>query len=177
MRPVLACLFLCIPTSLAVAQDNDTPAEWKEFSPRGGGFALKMPGKPVPVAMPDLNILGKKVKNPAWGYRPEGIFELYAIAYHDIPFGLADNDSTTFLKGVQELELTGAEDGELVSSKAIKLGDHPGREFTIKSKPFWIRLRAYLVDSRCYKVMVLGGSSFVKGKEATRYLDSFELVD
>lgn len=176
MRPLVACLFLLLPTGFVCAQD-DEPAEWKEFNPRGGGFSIKMPGKPMPVAMPDLNILGKKVKNPYWAYKHEEHFELYAIGYHDIPFGLADSDTTAFLKAVQEHELEGAEDGELVSSKAIKIAGHPGREFTIKFKPFWMRLRTYLVDSRCYKVAVLGGSTFVRGKDATRYLDSFELID
>lgn len=177
MRTVAACLFLLVPTGFAAAQDDDSPPEWKEFTPRGGGFSLKMPGKPVSFPTPDLNILGKKVKNPSWGYKPEDRFELYAVAFHDIPFGVADNDPTTFLKLVQENELTSLDDGELVSSKTIKLGDHPGREFSMKSKPFCCRMRVYLVDSRCYKLMALGSSTFVRGKDATRYLDSFELVD
>lgn len=62
--------------------------------------------------------------------------------------------------------------------KDIKLGSHPGLEVTGTMGPKQpMRALVYLVGKRAYFVIVAGPGNAASSADATRYLDSFRLVE
>ena len=72
-------------------------------------------------------------------------------------------------------------DGKLVGDeKTIQFGADkwPGREFTVdkdKGKQR-IKFRVVIRNNRVYQVVAIGTAEFANGKDATAFLESFELT-
>src|SRR5262249_5697914 len=70
-------------------------------------------------------------------------------------------------------------EGKLTSEKAIKLGEHTGREIRIDvaGGKRLFRARVYLGEQRLYQVVVFGMPEAATSKEADKFLDSFKLAE
>ena len=81
---------------------------------------------------------------------------------------LTDDATRDGLKGM---------DGKLVSEKDLEFGTAklPGREVVVDRGKYQIRCRFLIRESRLYQLAVLGSGEFVTGKDATAFLDSFEI--
>ena len=103
---------------------------------------------------------------------------VYLVSYTDFPPGtIKPEDHPRMFDGVRDELKKG---GKLVSEKDLTVGPEklPGREILIeKEKPKQlVRFRVIIRDHRFFQVAVVGGDEFVKGKEATAFLDSFEVT-
>src|SRR5262245_22674769 len=69
--------------------------------------------------------------------------------------------------------------GKLLSTKEITLGKdkHPGRELLLEKDMNKIKTRIILAHNRIYTVIVGGKGDFATGKDADKFLDSFELTE
>jgi hypothetical protein len=68
-------------------------------------------------------------------------------------------------------------DGKVVSEKEITFGEKklPGREVVLDRGKQQIRCRFLVREPRLYQLGVMGPGEFVTGKQATAFLDSFEV--
>jgi hypothetical protein len=167
MGPV--CWSLTLPLLLGATQDD-----WKVFTPKDGGFTVKMPSTPTETKKKvtgqlDAIIAVAEGRNDSY----------FVVSYCDIP-------AADLKKGTEQKRLDqackGAKDSsggdKLRSEKPITIDGHPGREIFIeKNGEVIARMRIYLVSNRLYQVMVLGNGRVFSAKDndVGSFLDSFRL--
>ena len=107
----------------------------------------------------------------------EGKEKLYMVMYGDLPETVKNVPPKTFFDAAEKGGVERSK-GKLVSSKDIEFGKNklPGREFVVEKDGNKIRSRTVLVDTRLYTVIVGGAKDFATTKEATSFLDSFEIT-
>jgi hypothetical protein len=143
--------------------------EAREYTSAEGGFSVRLPGTPRTVSDPE---------------QPEGLHQVrlavrsgtYTVAWQDLGADAAkDSDERLDRACNGALRALGARQ---VSRKAIRLGEHPGREVlaTLGEDERRVRARLYLVEGRLYLVLVTGARGFVDSGEADRFLESFRLA-
>lgn len=161
---LVACL--CFPV---VAGDHDDV-----FAPSGGGFTVQFPGKPKESPQTAKSPLGELKVYIATFAMTDGT--IFLVSYTDYPVSAVKPESVpALLDGVREGLRA---DGELLSETDIVIGTDklPGREVTVKKlRTQHMRVRVVIKGARLYQVSVLGSAEFVRGKKATRFLESFSL--
>ena len=100
----------------------------------------------------------------------------YMVSYTDFPEGAAKPEASGKLfDGVRDgLK----KDGRLIEETDVGVGTdkHPGRDIEIEKDKKRMKFRVVLRDGRLYQVAVIGTQSFVKGRDAKAFLESFELT-
>jgi len=157
---------------LAIPALAQPPGE--AFAPKDGRFSVKFPGKPKDTTQTAKTALGELKVFTATYATADG--NVYMVSYNDFPEGAAKPDARdTLYDGVRDgLKRDG---WKFNSEKAIELGPDklPGREIDLEKDKKRSRLRVVLRDGRLYQAAVIGTSAFAAGKDATAFLDSFEL--
>jgi len=167
---MLTRLLLCVSLPLFLGADAE---DWKPFTSKEGGFTILFPGIPTESK--------QETKTPAGTIT--------------VTFFVAEQDSATYIGGfsvfpretmkarTEEKRLDNARDGavaaargKLEAERKFHLKKHPARELLIKGEKGFIRSRIYAVENRLYQTMVMGTKEQMKGKEVTRFLDSFQLA-
>jgi hypothetical protein len=148
-------------------------ADFKEFSSKDGKFKAQFPGEPMTKT---IDAAGVKAKTFTVEEKNGG----YVVSYADLPIP-ADEGADLI-----EKRLDGSRDGmvknirgTLTGEKKIKLADkYPGREITadLPGKKGVIRARIYIVGKRLYQVLVIGTEDTAKSADATKFLESFQLI-
>src|SRR5262249_44070682 len=131
------------------------------------------PGEPKESTQKTKTPLGElKVFSATWANADSNAF---LVSYTDFPAGTAKPaDRDTLYDGARDAL---AKDGKVLSEKKVEVGADklPGREVEIEKGKQRMRFRFVLRDDRLYQVAVVGTPSFVEGKDATAFLESFEL--
>jgi hypothetical protein len=144
------------------------------YAPKDGRFSAKFPGKPKETTQTAKSPLGDlKVFTATYATADGNIF---MVSYNDFPEGAAKPDARdTLYDGVRD-GLKG-KDGRFIAEKAIEVGPDklPGREIELEKDKKRLRFRVVLRDGRLYQAAAVGTSAFAAGKDATGFLDSFEL--
>lgn len=162
---VLVGLALVVP---AVAQPGG-----ETFQPRGGKFAIKLPGKPKENTITTKSAVGDLKVYTATYATADG--NVYMISYTDFPeAAIKPENHDTLLDGVRE-GIKG-KDGKVVSDKEVTIGTEKGREIVVDKGKVQSRFRVVIREHRLYQLALLGTGEFVTGKDATAFLDSFEFV-
>jgi hypothetical protein len=170
------CLGMTLPLLLGAVQD-DLPTGWKVHESKEGRFKVALPGTPmqkkqqVKTATGSLDVMmliGQGRGDTA-----------FVVSYCDYP-------EADLKKGTVEKRLDHARDGAVSSArgklrsgseKSIDIDGHPGRDFVIeKDGEIVARMQVFLVQTRLYQVMILGGSTVSASKEGTQFLESFRLI-
>ena len=170
MRSTSAALLVLVTLAAAHAQPAGV-----EISPSGGRFKVRFPGKPEEKSQKARTPLGELTVYTATFATPEG--GVYLVSHIDYPPNVTKpEDRDTLLAGARD-GLVG-KDGKLVSEAALVLGPDrvPGREVVIDKGRVQLRYRLFLKDSRLFQTGAVGTGGFVTGKDASDFLDSFELV-
>jgi hypothetical protein len=164
--------FVCLTLfGFGAAQGGD----WKTFSPKEGGFTVLMPAIPVEdkqdVMTPSGNVTVTlhfhEVKNE--GSLVVSVSDLPAAAFK------AGTDESR-LDNAREHAIQGAK-GRLKSEKRITSAGFPGRDLMIESDAKGgaaVRTRIFAVKQ--HQVIAVGSKTFVSGKDADRFLNSFKLM-
>jgi hypothetical protein len=162
-------LLIALATSATAAQRGET------YAPRDGRFTIRFPGKPKESEQTAKS--GNAELRVVTGTYANSDGNAFMASYTDLPAGAAGSDNSARLfDGVRE-GLKG-KDGKLLDEKEVKVGPDklPGRDIQIEKDKKHMRFRVVLRDGRLYQVAVIGTPSFVKGKDATAFIDSFELT-
>lgn len=164
---------------VALLADRPAPAQQppgEVFRSKEGQFSVRFPGKPKENTQTAKGPAGDLTVYTATFATTEG--NVYLVSYTDFPQGtVRPEDHQRMFDGVRD----GLKrDGKVLSEVALSVGPEklPGREIVIeKEKPKQlVRVRVMIRDHRFYQVAVVGSDAFVKGKEATAFLDSFEVT-
>jgi uncharacterized protein (TIGR03000 family) len=140
----------------------------EKFTPSEGGFSIRMPGSPRRKSTTAQTEVGEVAVTMYLLDRGE---IAYSIDYADLPGGAVPQVNFTINRIVAVYR------GNQLTTKDVKLGGHAGKEavFDVPEKDISIRLRAYAVGGRLYRVMVAGPRQFVRSTKADGFFDSFEV--
>jgi hypothetical protein len=147
------------------------------YTPTGGKFAIRFHGAPKELTQTEKSKIGD-LKVFTATYATSG-GDVYMVSYTDFPEGAAKPENRgTLFDGIRD-GLKG-KDGKVISDKDVEVGPDkaPGRDIEIETEKGKKRMkfRVVLRDSRLYQVAVIGTPRFVADKDATAFLESFELT-
>ncbi len=165
-------LFVGVIVSLAGVTQG---GEWKSFSPKDGSFSVLMPGLPMEDKQDVKTVSGDVVVT---------MYLLEVKNEGSLIVSSSEFPEAALQAGTDEKRLDGARDGAVMSAKGklrsekkIMLDGRPGRELTIDSeKSGTVRTRIFAADKRLYQTLIAGSKTFVSGKEAEMFLDSFKVL-
>jgi len=150
--------------------------EWKLFTPKDGGYSVSLPGEPT-EAKQDVKTATGNIE--VTFYALEAKDGAYVVSHSAFP-------ESALKGGTDDKRLDNARDGAVASAKGrmksekkLTLDGFPGREVVIETDAKGmkaVRTRIYAVNKRLFQTLVVGPKSFVQGKDATMFLDSFKLV-
>ena len=163
---------------LFVLQPADQlPAGWQDFSPKDGGFRVKMPGIPEERTR-KIEAGQDTVEMTLWGFERDGV--TFIVSRTELqPEAIAGGPKKTLDeardKGVRNSR------GKLVEEKEIELAGHPGREIVLDLPDSRVRgggiyrSRIYLVGRIHYQVVTLSPKARERPEEMKAFLESFQL--
>jgi len=146
------------------------PPEMHAIESIAGRFLAKYPVKPKKFT----HAIGE---NSFTGYVSESPEGTCSIGYVDlkIPGGESDAKIKERIDAARTAALADAS-ATMTSEKEASVGSgRPGREFAATAGDKHLRARVFIVGARLYQLTVLGTESFAISKDATLFLDSFQL--
>jgi hypothetical protein len=148
------------------------PAAGDDYSPRGGKFSVRFPGAPKESTRKARSAVGELKVFAATFAADEN--RVYVVSYTDFPAGTATPETRRAL-------LDGARDGlkgkeGVVRSETDVEAKYPGRDVELEKGEQRVRARLVLRGDRLYQVAVVGTPAFTSGKEASAFLESFDLT-
>jgi hypothetical protein len=146
-----------------------------DVSPKGGRFKVRFPGRPKEATQKTKTPIGELAVYTATFATAEG--NVFLVSHTDYPADAAKADHhPTLIAGARD-GLAG-KDGKVVSEAPIVHGPDKvgGREFVIDKGKTQLRFRVFVKDNRLFQAGTVGTGAFVTGKDATDFLDSFELA-
>lgn len=157
-----------LPEGSSAALPAAPPAQFIEST--NGRFQAKYPEKPAKF--------NRKIgENEMTGYSSESPDSVCSIGYADLQIagGESAEKVRERLDAARSAALADA-GGTMTSEKEAKVGSGaPGLEFTGTAGDKRIRGRVFLVGARLYQITVVGTEAFTDSKDATAFLDSFQL--
>jgi hypothetical protein len=165
------------PTPMRVGRGGGVgPGEdssgWSVFSPKSSGCSVMLPGKPKQEPSGDTEY----GRVPSTRYSLTSGKFLYALTYMDYPHSQESLEARVkYLEMVSETGITKF-GGKLVSSKAVSLGEYPGREVTATVEGHFYTGRTYIANQKLYtlQVFVIGGER--GSANAAKFFDSFKML-
>jgi hypothetical protein len=170
MRSGLVVLVvLVLWTPLAAQRRGD------KYEPGAGRYSVRFPGPPEEKNQLAKSQLGDLTVHTATYALSEG--NAYMVSYTDFPEGAARPEDTGKIFDAIRDSLLG-KDGKRIDETEVKIGadKHPGRDIEIEKDRKRMKFRVVLREGRLYQAAVIGTASFVKGRDAKAFLDSFELT-
>lgn len=164
-----------IPALLVLAAAPAVGQRGEKYESSAGRFSVRFPGPPKETNQLAKSQLGDLTAHTAAYALSDG--NAFMVSYMDFPEDAAKpEDSGKLFDGIRK-GLQG-DDGKLIDQIEVKVGaaKHPGRDIEIEKDRKRMKFRVVLRDGRIYQVAVIGTPSFVKGKDAKAFLDSFELT-
>jgi hypothetical protein len=144
-------------------------------SPKDGRYQVKFPGRPKDTKQTVRSELGDLRLVTATYANADG--HTWFVTYTDYPAAaIAPGKVRQSLLDALRDGLKGM-NGKVVSEKEIESppAKVPGREVVLDRGKETVRARLLVKDNRLYQVAVLGLGEFATGKDATAFLDSFEV--
>lgn len=165
----LCCLAVLAVCSPAPAQQPGTVV-----TPKNGKFSVRFPGKPTETTKSTKTDLGTlKVYIGTYSQADGATF---AASFVELPADAAKPEArdTLFDGAIKGLR----KDGNEVSRKEIEIGKdkEKGREVFIERGKQQMRYWVVVRESRLIQIGAIGTGDFIKGKEATAFLESLEFA-
>jgi hypothetical protein len=167
-----AWLVLLAACAVAYGQSNQGAGTWETFISEPGSFSVLMPGKP--------EVNESKQDSPNGPYT---VHLFTARADRRIYLvGWVDYDPSFRFDTQKELEanrdkFVSAVKAQLTgTTKPIKLGPHPGIEFTAETEQVLFRSRVYVVGRRPYQLIAVRGKGTPEPPEEAKFFSSFAVT-
>jgi hypothetical protein len=168
---------LSLLASVLIASLGGQPVIQKsgeDYSPKGGNFTIRFPGKPKESTQKSKTTIGE-VEVFAATY-VSGDDNVFMVSYSDLPEKATRKENLDSLfEGVRE----GAKgDGKVRICDPKEFGPMklPGRELKLEKGKQWVRMFVVLRDNRLYQIVAIGSQSFADSKEASAFLESFQVT-
>jgi hypothetical protein len=175
MTTRIAVLTLIVAALLAGCGGS---AQWAEFKPDGGGFAVQMPGTPKeestdPVPTPAGDITMHL-------FTLEGGPIEYAVGYFDLPAELVGLAGEDILLSAGMEGFFGALGGSVTSESSITLAGFPGVEatgpYSSGGQSGAMKGRTYMVDARIFAAFAAQPNGDGNSPDIDKFLNSFRLT-
>jgi hypothetical protein len=156
---------------VGLLQAHATAAE--KFTPRGGKYTVRFPGKPKELSQWTKSVVGNLKVHTATYANADG--SVCMVSYTEFPAeAIKPEYHDTLFAGIKE-GLVG-QDGKVVWEKDIEVRgrEYAGKEVLIDKGQQHIRYRVVVKNTRLFQVAALGSREFVTEKPTTDFLDSFE---
>ena len=150
--------------------------EWAPFDSEDGGFAVLAAGAPAHRVRGE-DVQGRAVDSHFYAFSRGGVE--YAVTYMDLPMDdPLDADPGNLLSQACEA-LVARSQGDLVDSRAVALGTHPGRSCQIRAGDGSVlRARVILAGRRLYSVLAaMPEDSGALEQEVEAFVASFRLTE
>jgi hypothetical protein len=171
MRPVAAVALVAF---IAIA--GGAPAKGNDpYSSPEGKFKVRFPGTPKVATKTTKTDLGELAVTVATFATSDG--HVYMVSYTDFPAAPKPENRAMLFAGVRDgIKSDGKQVG---ADKVLEFGPDklPEREFVVDKGKQRIRVRAVLRDARMYQIAAIGSVDFAGGKDASLFLESFELTN
>lgn len=146
------------------------------YSSEEGRYSVRFPGPPKVTEQTAKTALGELKVTVAVFANSDG--STFLVSFTDFPESAArPANQATLLDGIRDGVKGGG--GKLIAEeKKRTFGPNklPFREFIVeRDRKQRVKCRVILRDNRVYQLAVIGPSDFVSGRDATAFLDSFEL--
>ena len=182
MKIKLVSLGLLVLTLLAAFSSTVAKADsWQEYRAADNSFAVDVPA-PFSVSAIQVVLPMGPVTAPLFSQREGG--NAYFVSYVDLPGNyLATTSQARVLEsGIASVLIS--QSAMLESQSDLQVPGIPGKEFTgtlhgsnTNGQDAVMHARVYLVNGRLYQVYVTGVASDGNSASATRYLDSFHILN
>jgi len=170
-------LALCL--ALALVLGSCSEGGWREFSSEDGGFSILLPVQPeaqtetvaTGAGEIDLNLFIAETEEKT----------AYFVSYADYPrSAVSEADPYAILAGARDATLK-AQNGRPRSDYRLRLGGHPGIEFTadveVGGREAVLWARNYLVGSRLYQTFAMAYRGREPYEEMERFFHSFRVME
>ena len=160
--------------------DKLTKREWVTHKSASGGFEVLMPGTPKSSTEETPTAVGS-IKLHMYIYEKSNDAAFTAM-YSDYPKRLVQmSNPNKILEGAQQGGVSNIK-GTLKSEKKIKIGKHPGREFSaLAPTPIGTQMeytsRVYLVENRLYQIAIAASIGKVSDADKKKFFASFKLTE
>jgi hypothetical protein len=145
----------------------------EEYSPKGGNFTVRFPGKPKESTQKTKSSIGEVEVFAATFASSDG--NVFMVSYSDLPEKATKKENLDSLfEGVRE----GAKgEGTVRVCDKLEFGPMklPGRELKLVKDKQWVRMFVIVRDNRLFQIAAVGSQTFAEGKEANRFLESFQV--
>lgn len=174
MRYLIAMGLTLSLTGVLAAED------WKAFESKEGKFKTTFPAEPKSQSVPLDTALGK-VTYYAFVAETGGGNLAWGVSYNDYPDAIKQSDPNTVLQGAMQGAAGQFTGGKITKQGKIKIGNHPGLEFTVTGKAGELDInyhsRIYMVGVRLYQVQVVQvGKEPLPPEDITKFMKAFELT-
>jgi hypothetical protein len=146
---------------------------WIAFSPKDGRFSVMLPGKPVEKSLP-VDTAAGPITVPMYRLA-SGEFG-YMITYRDYPNTPEEVQARDKLLQIAAEKAVTVAGGKIFSSKAISLGDYPGREVKANIPGSILQTMSYFAKPRLYILMVFMPPDKTGSEKVTKFFQSFEVL-
>lgn len=151
--------------------------KFEKFTSKPGGFSILMPGTPKEQTTKIKSALGD-LDNKQFSVVTDGkiFWNVLVIEY---PAGSTADRQEALLDGAVNATVKGLMGKKISETKnALEGTIFPGRQVQIEAEKIGIfRANIYLVGDRLYQIVVQGPKEVVTSPDATKYLESFKLVN
>lgn len=154
------------------AKPSGAESEWIVFSPKDGGYSIKLPGKPTARPLP---VDTEEVRTVSTLYELTREEFKYVVGYMNYPLSVEAANRDKFLSRAAESAITSA-GGTVTGNTAISLDGSPGREVTGEVKGFSYRCRVYLVGERLYLLIIWLPPNKTDSENAAKFFESFKII-
>ncbi len=169
MRTAVAVVALVALAGSAVAQPKG------EYVSDAGAYKVRFPDKPKVSTPTTKTAVGELKVTIATYANADG--SIYLVSHSDYPATATKPENhATLLAGVRD-GMKGSD--ALVGTElefAFGTDKFPAREFVLDKNKQRIKVRLILSGGRLYQLAAIGTETFVKSKDVTVFLDSFEIT-
>jgi hypothetical protein len=148
-------------------------SRWDEIVPKGGGFAIRMPGIPAQETNPETKAKQLEIRT---GDRR------YFVSYRDLTPAERKGDPAATLEKLRDAFIATMSNTQLRESAKAPLGSAPGLVWTFEAQaangpPLRIRGRMVLAKERLYVLIYVDRKFAFDDTAADQWLESFRLTD
>ena len=177
----------CLPFSLLcllfVFVTGASAQDWTKLAPAGEGFSVQMPGKPQGQST-RVQISGDEYLSRMYtseGLSPRG---LYIAVMQEFPPVVAnlqssqrlDNFIDGFRKGFVKALTSNCPDVDVKLERELIVREHPARQYSFVCGGFPGTIRVIDNTQRMYVLLVMSTEQPEHSDQATKFLQSFELL-
>lgn len=175
MKTFLAAVLVAVAFAPAFGQQGaaaSASAQWDKFAPPEKHFSVILPGTPQEESNTTTDPKAGPYTTHLYMARDGGSIYIVGWVDYDPKFNFhvqseLEANRDNLAKGVK---------AKVLNTTPIKLGTHPGIEFTAENERAFFRSRVYIVGKRPYQLIAVSPKGSDESPNVGKFLSSFALT-